>query len=137
MPCTGIRYVMAGRAVLAALTVRPAHHTKPTARGEHMSTHRLTEHSITSLDVIHCADWRVLLAGLPDASVDLCLSDTPYGSTSCSWDNVIDLPHWWREMARVMKTRGAVVMTASQPYTSVLVMSNLKWFRYELSLIHI
>jgi len=119
-----------GRVVLLA-AARP-HTTRSLLHGATMSTLQLTEHSITSLDVIHCADWRVLLAGLPDASVDLCLSDTPYGTTACSWDNVIDLPHWWREMARVMKPRGAVVMTASQPYTSVLVMSNLDWFKYSL-----
>jgi len=68
---------------------------------------------------------------LPDASVDLCLADTPYQVTNCSWDTMIDLDAWWRQMRRVMKPNGAVVMTASQPYTSVLVCSNFKWFRYE------
>ena len=91
----------------------------------------LSAHSVTSLDVVHHADWRVLLAALPAQSVDLTITDTPYGTTACSWDTVIDLAHWWREMRRVMKPRGAVVMTASQPYTSVLVMSNLDWFRYD------
>lgn len=91
----------------------------------------LPEHSVTTLEAIHCLDWRVLLAALPAQSVDLTITDTPYGTTACSWDTVIDLAHWWREMRRVMKPRGAVVMTASQPYTSALVMSNPAWFRYE------
>lgn len=94
-----------------------------------MPCNLLPEYSVTS-DAIHCADWRVLLAGLPAQSVDLCLTDTPYGTTACAWDTVIDLAYWWREMKRVMKPRGAVVMTASQPYTSALVMSNPAWFKY-------
>jgi site-specific DNA-methyltransferase (adenine-specific) len=82
-------------------------------------------------DTVTCADWRALVRQLPARSVDLCLTDTPYGTTACAWDTVIDLGAWWAEMRRVMKPRGAVVMTASQPYTSVLVMSNPEWFRHE------
>jgi len=87
--------------------------------------------SFPRLGTIHHCDWRVLVDALPDASVDMCLADTPYGTTACAWDTVIDLDAWWAAMRRVMKPRGAVVMTASQPYTSVLVCSNLDWFRYE------
>lgn len=76
-------------------------------------------------------DALTLLGSLPDASVDLLLTDPPYGTTALEWDTAPDLPALWDALKRVMKPRGAVVMTASQPFTSELVMSNRKWFRYE------
>jgi DNA modification methylase len=84
------------------------------------------------LNTVQHADAADLLAALPDASVDLCLADAPYNTTACEWEMELDLDWWWVAMARVMRPRGAVVMTASQPFTSRLVMSNLKWFRYEV-----
>jgi site-specific DNA-methyltransferase (adenine-specific) len=53
------------------------------------------------------------------------------GTTACSWDTVIDLDAWWLEAHRVAKPRAAIVCTGSQPFTSRLVMSNVKRFRYE------
>lgn len=67
---------------------------------------------------------------IPDGSVDMVLADPPYGTTACKWDTVIDLPAMWAELKRIVKPNGAIVMTASQPFTSALVMSNPKWFRY-------
>jgi site-specific DNA-methyltransferase (adenine-specific) len=69
---------------------------------------------------------------IPDGSVDMVLADPPYGTTACKWDTVIDLPAMWTELKRVVKPNGAIVMTASQPFTSALVMSNPKMFRYSL-----
>jgi len=63
-------------------------------------------------------------------SVHMVLTDPPYGTTACKWDTVIDLRSMWAELKRVVKPTGAIVMTASQPFTSALVMSNPKWFRY-------
>ena len=83
------------------------------------------------LDHIHHCDAFDLLAALPDESVDLLLTDMPYGVTSCEWDKRIDLAVWWEAVRRVVKPTTPVVMTASQPFTSMLVMSNLEWFRYE------
>jgi site-specific DNA-methyltransferase (adenine-specific) len=83
------------------------------------------------LDSVQCCDWRDLLRAIPAGSVDLLLTDMPYGITACDWDKRPDLDEWWRLVKPVMKPRGAVVCTASQPFTSMLVMSNLKWFRYE------
>lgn len=71
-----------------------------------------------------------LLPTLPARSVDLVLSDWPYGTTACAWDSVIPLDRLWPEIKRVLKPRGAVVLTASQPFTTVLINSNLDWFRY-------
>jgi site-specific DNA-methyltransferase (adenine-specific) len=67
---------------------------------------------------------------IPDGSVDMVLADPPYGTTACKWDTVIDLDRMWAELKRVIKPNGAIVMTASQPFTSALVMSNPKWFKY-------
>ena len=68
---------------------------------------------------------------IPDGSVDMVLTDPPYGTTACKWDTVIDLPLMWEQLKRVIKPNGAIVMTASQPFTSALVMSNPKMFSYE------
>jgi DNA modification methylase len=71
------------------------------------------------------------MADIPDGSIDLILADLPYGTTACKWDVVIPFEPLWAHYRRVLKPRGAVVLTASQPFTSMLVMSNPKWFRYE------
>jgi site-specific DNA-methyltransferase (adenine-specific) len=68
---------------------------------------------------------------IPDGSVDMVLTDPPYGTTACKWDTVIDLPLMWEQLKRVIKPNGAIVMTASQPFTSALVMSNPKMFKYD------
>jgi site-specific DNA-methyltransferase (adenine-specific) len=77
-----------------------------------------------------CGDCLDLLPTLADRSVDLVLTDPPYGTTACSWDAVIPFEPMWREVRRVLKPRGAAVFTASQPFTSALVMSNPKEFRH-------
>ena len=68
---------------------------------------------------------------IPDGSVDMVLTDPPYGTTACKWDSVIPLELMWEQLKRVTKKSGAIVMTASQPFTSVLVTSNLKMFKYD------
>ena len=67
---------------------------------------------------------------IPDGSVDMVLTDPPYGTTACKWDTVIDLEAMWKELKRITKPNGAIVMTSSQPFTSALVMSNPKAFKY-------
>ena len=67
---------------------------------------------------------------IPDGSVDMILADPPYGTTACKWDSVIPLEPMWAELKRVIKPNGAIVMTAAQPFTSALVMSNIKEFKY-------
>lgn len=68
---------------------------------------------------------------IPTGSVDLVLCDLPYGTTDCKWDSTIPLDELWRHYNRVLKKGGAVVLTASQPFTSQLVMSNIKHFKVE------
>ena len=67
---------------------------------------------------------------IPDGSVDLILTDPPYGITACKWDSVIPLEPMWEQLKRIIKPNGAIVMTASQPFTTILIHSNLKMFKY-------
>ena len=68
---------------------------------------------------------------IPDGSVDMILADPPYGTTACKWDSIIPLEPMWAELKRIAKDNAAIVLTASQPFTSALIMSNIKNFRYE------
>lgn len=67
---------------------------------------------------------------LPDKSVDMILADVPYGSTQCEWDAVIPLDSMWEQLKRLIKSNGAICLTASQPFTSILIASNTDMFRY-------
>ncbi len=75
-------------------------------------------------------DCLELMKGIADKSVDMILCDLPYGTTQCKWDTVIPFEALWEQYERVIKDNGAIVLTASQPFTSALVMSNPKWFKY-------
>ena len=75
-------------------------------------------------------DCLELMQSIPDSSVDMVLTDPPYGTTACKWDTVIDLDAMWAQLKRIVKPDGAIVMTASQPFTSALIMSNPKMFKY-------
>lgn len=86
---------------------------------------------MAALDTVHCADALTLLRAQNDCSIDAIITDLPYGETSCAWDVVIPFEPMWKEVKRVLKPRGVFVTTAIQPFTSALVMSNPKWFRYE------
>jgi len=68
---------------------------------------------------------------IEDKSIDMILCDLPYGTTACKWDTVIPFEPLWEQYERIIKDNGAIVLTASQPFTSLLVVSNLKWFKYE------
>jgi len=68
---------------------------------------------------------------LADKSIDMILCDLPYGTTSCRWDTIIPFEPLWEQYKRIIKDNGAIVLTASQPFTSALVMSNIKMFKYE------
>ena len=84
-------------------------------------------------------DCLKVMEKLPSDYVDMVFCDLPYGTTQNSWDNVIPFDKLWEQYNRVVKQNGAIVLTSQQPFTSKLIVSNLKNFRYELilSLIHI
>ncbi len=77
-------------------------------------------------------DCLELMKDIPDGSVDMILADLPYGTTACKWDTIIPFEPLWEQYKRIIKPNGAIVLTASQPFTSALVMSNPKMFKYEL-----
>jgi site-specific DNA-methyltransferase (adenine-specific) len=79
---------------------------------------------------LRLGDCLEVLPTIHDVSVDLILTDLPYGVTQCRWDQIIPLEPLWAQYKRIIKPRGAIVLTATQPFTSLLVMSNPKWFRY-------
>ena len=76
-------------------------------------------------------DCLELMKTIPDGSVDMVLTDPPYGTTACKWDSVIPFAPMWEQLKRITKPNGAIVLTASQPFTSALIMSNVKMFKYE------
>jgi DNA modification methylase len=71
-----------------------------------------------------------LMGEIPDGSVDMILTDPPYGTTACKWDSIIPLEPMWEHLRRVIKPNGAIVMTASQPFTTTLIASNMAMFKY-------
>ena len=73
-----------------------------------------------------------LMNNIEDASIDLILCDLPYGTTNCKWDIIIPLKNIWAHYERIIKNNGAIILTASQPFTSILISSNLKLFKYTL-----
>ena len=75
-------------------------------------------------------DCMELLKKVPDGSVDMVLCDLPYGTTNCKWDTVLPLDELWKHYNRVCKKNAAIVLTAAQPFTSALIMSNPKYFKY-------
>lgn len=78
------------------------------------------------------ADCMDILPLIPDKSVQLILADLPYGTTACKWDSIIDLDLLWKEYKRIIKDNGAIVLTASQPFTTKLISSNYEMFGYEI-----
>ncbi|MCK5023433.1 MAG: site-specific DNA-methyltransferase [Candidatus Aenigmarchaeota archaeon] len=86
---------------------------------------------ITTTQEYKIGDCLELLPSIETKSINLVISDLPYGTTACDWDTQIDLDKLWPEYKRIITDNGVIVLTASQPFTSKLVMSNLKMFKYE------
>lgn len=76
-------------------------------------------------------DCLQILSEIPDKSIDMVCCDLPYGTTACKWDVVLPLDVLWSHYRRVINDRGVIALTASQPFTSMVVMSNLPMFRHE------
>lgn len=79
---------------------------------------------------LHHGDCLEKMRDILDGSVDMVMADLPYGTTACKWDSVIPFEPMWEQLKRVTKKNGAIVMTASQPFTSALGASNLPELRY-------
>lgn len=81
-------------------------------------------------EIIH-GDCLEVMQTLPDKSIDCIICDLPYGITACKWDVVIPFEPLWEQYKRIIKPNGAIALFGSQPFTSALVMSNPKWFKYD------
>ena len=81
------------------------------------------------MQLLH-GDCLELMKGIPDESVDMILCDLPYGTTACKWDVIIPFEPLWFEYNRIIKVNGAIVLFSNEPFTSKLIVSNLKGFKY-------
>lgn len=76
-------------------------------------------------------DCLEVMPTLDAGTFDAVICDPPYGTTACAWDSPIPFEPMWAALRRLTRPRAAIVLFGSQPFTSALVMSNVKWFRYE------
>jgi len=83
------------------------------------------------INKVICGECISVMKDIPDKSIDMILCDLPYGTTACKWDTIIPFEPLWEQYKRIIKDNGAIVLTASQPFTSALVMSNPDMFKYE------
>ena len=82
------------------------------------------------IDLKH-GDCLELMKEIPDGSVDMVLTDPPYGTTACKWDSVIPFEPMWEQLKRIIKKNGAIVLFGSEPFSSALRMSNIKQYKYD------
>jgi len=82
------------------------------------------------MNILRQGDCLQLMRDIPDQSVDMVMCDLPYGTTACKWDTVIPFEPLWAQYRRIAKRNAAIVLTASQPFTSALVMSNASAYRH-------
>lgn len=80
---------------------------------------------------LYHGDCLEIMKDIPDGSIDMILCDLPYGTTNCKWDSVIPFASLWKQYKRIIKENSAIVLFGCQPFTSALVMSNPKWYRYD------
>ena len=76
-------------------------------------------------------DCLELMKTIPDGSVDLILTDPPYGTTACKWDSVIPFEPMWIELKRIIKPDGVIALFGAEPFSSLLRCSNIKDFKYD------
>ena len=80
---------------------------------------------------IYLGDCLEIMPQIPDGSISAIIADLPYGTTKNNWDSIIPLDKLWAQYERIIKPDGAIVLFSQQPFTSMLVMSNPKMFKYE------
>ena len=86
---------------------------------------------MTSKIQLYQGDCLEVMKNIPDKSVDLVLTDPPYGTTTCKWDSVIPLEPMWKELKRITKPNSAIVLFGQEPFSSLLRVSNLEMFKYD------
>ena len=81
---------------------------------------------------LYNGDCLELMKNIPDKSIDMILCDLPYGTTACKWDTVIPFEPLWEQYNRIIKDNGTIALFGSEPFSSALRMSNIKYYRYDL-----
>jgi site-specific DNA-methyltransferase (adenine-specific) len=84
------------------------------------------------INKIYLGDCLQIMKQIDNDSINMVLCDLPYGSTSCKWDIIIDFKKLWEQYLRITKEKSTIVLTASNPFSSLLVNSNIKMFKHEL-----
>lgn len=82
------------------------------------------------MELLH-GDCLEKMKNIPNKSIDLILTDPPYGTMSCKWDSVIPLDKMWEQLNRIIKDNGAIVLFGGEPFSSMLRMSNIKHYKYD------
>lgn len=83
-----------------------------------------------SIELIQ-GDCLVKMKDIPDKSVDVIICDLPYGTTACAWDVIIPFEPLWKQYKRIIKDKGVIVLFGSEPFSSLLRVSNLDWYKYD------
>lgn len=81
---------------------------------------------------LQCGDCLEVMKNIPDCSVDMILCDLPYGTTRCKWDSIIPLDQLWSHYNRIIKPAGAICLFGQEPFSSLVRVSNLKDYRYDI-----
>ena len=84
------------------------------------------------LDKIYNEDCLEGMKRIPDGSVDAIICDLPYGTTACAWDSVIPFDKLWEQYNRIIKDNGAIILFGQEPFSSLLRVSNIKYYRYDI-----
>ena len=85
---------------------------------------------MNDINLLH-GDCLELMKDIPDKSIDMILCDLPYGTTACKWDTIIPFEPLWEQYERIIKDSGAIVLFGSEPFSTMLRMSNLQNFKYD------
>ena len=85
---------------------------------------------VLELNQIYLGDCLEVMKDIPDSSIDMILTDPPYGTTACKWDSIIPFKPMWEQLKRVIKPNGAIALMSAQPFTSALIMSNPNIFKH-------
>ena len=86
---------------------------------------------MTSKIQLYQGDCLEVMKNIPDKSIDLVLTDPPFGTTACKWDSVIPMEPMWKELKRITKPNSAIVLFGQEPFSSLLRVSNLQMFKYD------
>ena len=89
-----------------------------------------TENFVNEMKLIN-GDCLIEMQNIEDQSIDMILCDLPYGTTSCKWDTIIPFDKLWEQYERIIKDNGVIALHGSQPFSSALIMSNLKMYKHE------